>query len=58
MADRLMGGQLVETVHAYRRSGIAWAAIARLLHDQHGVEVSPETLRVWIEKDVAAEAAS
>lgn len=55
MADRLAGGELADLLGQYRRAGVAWRAIARLLLDEFGIEASADTLKAWAE-ELAAEA--
>lgn len=50
MADRLAGGTLAEQIGAYRKVRAPWRAIAEQLREDFGVEVTPDTLRVWAVK--------
>lgn len=47
MADRLTGGTLAERIGEYRKVRAPWRAIAEHLHEQFGVEATPDTLRAW-----------
>jgi hypothetical protein len=47
MADRLLGGRLLELLREYRRQQLGTEAIASRLYAEAGVEVSGETVRRW-----------
>lgn len=58
MADRLTEGRLADILRETRAEGKSYEAIARLLHADHGVVVTAQTLTNWcdllgIEKPLA-----
>lgn len=50
MADRLTGGTLADKLAAYRRAGVALAAVSRLLRQEYGVHATDKTLAAWCEE--------
>lgn len=48
VADQQAGGQLVGTIRRYRRAGVSWLSISKLLFADFGIDyLKPETLRRW-----------
>lgn len=47
MADRLAGGQLDTIVAGLLADDQSWSAISRILHDDHGIDVTRVTLAKW-----------
>lgn len=47
LADLALDGSLLAYVERYRAASVSWAAIARLLGAEHGIDVSGETLAAW-----------
>ncbi len=47
MADRMAEGTLAARLTAMRGTGDSWETIARVLYDEHGIEVTGQTLRTW-----------
>lgn len=48
--DRILSGQLAAYITRHRRARVSWAALARLLKDEHDVEVTGDTLRRWADE--------
>ena len=48
LVDRLLDGRLSETLDAWRNEGLSYFDMAVRLHDDHSIEVAPETLRRWV----------
>lgn len=59
LVDMQLGGQLEDFVRSSRTAGRPWRRIERDLWEQHGIEVTYETLRRWFpdEPVIALEAA-
>lgn len=51
-ADHILDGKLAERLGSYRRAGVPYTAIARLLGEETGavVNVRGETIRRWCDK--------
>lgn len=49
MADRLAGGELVDTIRAKREQGQSFDAIASFLYGQWGIYVSGPGVQAWLE---------
>lgn len=47
MADRMSDGRLERLLREHRQAGMSWEAIASRLFADHGIEVTPQTLRMW-----------
>jgi IS30 family transposase len=54
MADRMVGGRLLEIVREELAAGRSPEEISRTLYADHGVEVSGTTLRRWLAQEPAA----
>lgn len=51
MADRLAGGQLWSVIEKQRGAGSSLNDIARLLHDDYGIEVTGQTIANWLNSE-------
>jgi intein-encoded DNA endonuclease-like protein len=47
VVDRLLDGNLAAELREQRADGRSFVAIAKWLRDEHGVDVSYETVRTW-----------
>lgn len=47
-ANLRLGGRLDSILEEYRRDGLSHDLISRRLDDDHGIEVSRETIRRWL----------
>ena len=56
LADRLLDGGLEAYVQERRLAGESWRRICLALRDDHGIDVSHETLRGWFPEDRRASA--
>ena len=54
LADIKAGGNLDEQVDRLLSAGVSYPAISRLLKNEHGIDVSDETLRRWYPRVAAA----
>ena len=54
LLDLLLDGKLDDFVHERRAEGQPWRIIARDVHAQTGVDITPEALRSWYAQDPAA----
>lgn len=48
LADRAVGGRLAVLLNRYRETEPSLRAIAQRLADDHGIDVSHETVRRWL----------
>lgn len=54
LLDHLLGGQLDAFVADRRAAGQPWRIVARDVHAETGVDITPEALRSWYAQDPAA----
>lgn len=54
LASHLLGFPVTDWIAARREAGRTWRVIARELHEQTGIDITPETARLWGSRDVAA----
>lgn len=48
VAQRDARGELIGTIRRYRRAGVSWESISKLLFADYGIDyLKPETLRRW-----------
>lgn len=47
LVDRILKGRLLEFLRAQRQAGLSYQQIATLLHVDHDVSVTTETVRKW-----------
>jgi hypothetical protein len=54
LVDRILDGRLTQRLTEWRAEGLSFTAIALRLHDDHGIDVTHETVRRWL-KGIEAE---
>lgn len=54
LADRALGGTLEERLRTYAAAGVPRRAAARLINDELGVDINPQTIQRWM-RDITDE---
>lgn len=58
LADRALGGTLEERLRTYAAAGVPRRAAARLINDELGVDINPQTIQRWMREVLREEAAA